>query len=64
MQDLNKVNQMFDKMFLGSNAGGNHTARRKSDDANKAHLSVKHLSGAMAGKDRDTACKEQYSAKH
>ena len=51
MQDMNKVNQMFDKMFLGAGAGAsnNHAAKRKPSGMSAATLSTFDLSGATVG---------------
>lgn len=50
MQDMNKVNQMFDKMFLGSGAGMSRAAERKPSSMSEATLSTINLSGATVGK--------------
>lgn len=50
MQDMNQVNQMFDKMFLGSGAGMSRAAERKPSSMSKATLSTINLSGATVGK--------------
>jgi hypothetical protein len=62
MQDLNKVNQMFNQMFLGSDMGSKQTGSGKSNDASKAKIVADNLGGAMAAKDRAKACNKQSHA--
>ena len=59
MQDMNKVNQMFDKMFLGAGAGMSRAAERKPSSMTKATLSAINLSGATVGKGGFQAPNEQ-----
>lgn len=56
---MNKVNQMFDKMFLGAGAGMSRAAERKPSSMSKATLSAINLSGATVGKGGFQAPNEQ-----